>query len=301
MSFVREGLDRRRGGPGGGARAGGRTWLRSFFGDEPAVQVARHGRRRRQPGADHPGAGRTSSTAPHQGRGVRGIGEPVWAERSAGRARRVPAARVAAQPRVRVTAGVAAAVPVRRCRRCRGSVLDQARATHPVVGRRDRAQRASATYHRVPPQRALRGDPLPPPAETPVELPFTDGELASVRRLVRRQCAEVGLADDARRRPRARGRRGRGQQPAARRRSGRAAGLDRGRLAGLRGHRRGRHRRPARRPPPARRWTGPAAAGCGSPTSSATWCRSAPARPAPPCACTCAALTRRPWAYVSVR
>ena len=75
-----------------------------------------------------------------------------------------------------------------------GSVLDQARATHTVVA--DAAGQAdSATYHRVPPQRALRGDPLPPPAETPVELPFTGGDLSSVRRLVRRHGAEAGLAD----------------------------------------------------------------------------------------------------------
>ena len=42
--------------------------------------IRRHGRRRPQPGPDHPGLGRLRERA--RGRPMRGIGEPIWAERS---------------------------------------------------------------------------------------------------------------------------------------------------------------------------------------------------------------------------
>ena len=95
----------------------------------------------------------------HPGRGVRGIGEPVWAGRRA--AELAECVLHESLLNVAFESGRswrllcpydAVGLP--------GSVLDQARATHPVVA--DAAgPRRSATYHRVPPQRALRGDPLP--------------------------------------------------------------------------------------------------------------------------------------------
>jgi anti-sigma regulatory factor (Ser/Thr protein kinase) len=76
-----------------------------------------------------------------------------------------------------------------------GDVLDQARANHPVL-LEDHTWGTSPTYHSVLGARALRGRPLPPPAEAPLELAFAEGELGSVRRLVSRACAENGVPDE---------------------------------------------------------------------------------------------------------
>lgn len=166
-------------------------WLRSFFGNERGVQVLDMADVGANPARIIPEW--QDFLDAHEGRAVRGIGEPVWAGRSAAELAECvlheSLLNVAFEsgPSWRLLCPYdAVGLP--------GSVIDQARATHPVVA--DAAgQRDSATYHRVPPQRALRGDPLPPPAEPPVELPFTGGDLSSVRRLVRRHCLEAGLTD----------------------------------------------------------------------------------------------------------
>jgi len=190
VSFVRDGLAADEAVlvavPGRRAR-----WLRSFFGNERGVQVLDMADVGANPARIIPEW--QDFLDAHEGRGVRGIGEPVWAGRSAAELAECvlheSLLNVAFEsgPSWRLLCPYdAVGLP--------GSVIDQARATHPVVA--DAAgQRDSATYHRVPPQRALRGDPLPPPAEPPVELPFTGGDLSSVRRLVRRHCLEAGLTD----------------------------------------------------------------------------------------------------------
>ena len=190
VSFVREGLaaDEAVLVAVPGRRA---QWLRSFFGTEPGVQVLDMADMGGNPARIIPEW--QDFLDAHGGRGVRGIGEPVWVGRSAAElaecALHESLLNVAFEsgPSWRLLCPYdAAGLP--------GSVLDRARATHPVLA--DAAgQRDSATYHRVPPARALRGDPLPPPAGTPVELPFTGADLSSVRRLVRRHCLEAGLAD----------------------------------------------------------------------------------------------------------
>lgn len=169
------------------------SWLRQFLAAEPAVTVVDMAEVGANPARIIPEWQSFIDEATADGKPVRGIGEPVWAERSAAELTECllhesllnvafddgPAWRLMCPYDV-------TALP--------GRVVDQARAVHPLVT--DPAGRTeSATYHPVPPSRALRGDPLPPPAEVPIELPFTETELGSVRRLVRRQGAEWGLAE----------------------------------------------------------------------------------------------------------
>jgi len=74
-------------------------------------------------------------------------------------------------------------------------VLDEVRDNHPWL-LTQRGWEASDTYRPERAQRALRARPLPPPAELPVELPFSAGDLPSVRRLVERRSVECGLGRD---------------------------------------------------------------------------------------------------------
>ena len=171
------------------------SWLRQFLGDEPAVTVVDMAGLGANPARIIPEWRAFLDGATADGRAVRGIGEPVWAERSP-----VEVAECLLHesllnlafdggPAWRLMCPYdAAALP--------GRVLDQAMAVHPIVA--DAAgRRPSPTYHPVPATRGLRGDPLPPPDGAPVELPFATGDLASVRRLVRRQAAAAGLGEDA--------------------------------------------------------------------------------------------------------
>lgn len=171
------------------------TWLRQFFGDDKGVTVVDMAGLGANPARIIPTWRAFLDRAVVQGRAVRGIGEPVWAERSQAELAECllhesllnlafddgPAWRLRCPYD-------ASALP--------GRVLDQARSVHPTIG--DATGRTpSPTYHSVPAARGLRGDPLPPHDGVPVELPFTTSELASVRRLVRRQSVAVGLGDDA--------------------------------------------------------------------------------------------------------
>ena len=169
------------------------SWLRTFLGGEDDVTVVDMADLGANPARIIPEWQAFLDRA--DGRAVRGIGEPVWAERSAAELAECmlhesllnlafdegPAWRL-------MCPYDAAALP--------GRVLDQAISVHPTVGD-PTGHRPSPTYHQVPAARGLRGDPLPPPDGLPVELPFTTAELGSVRRLVRRQAVEVGLDPDA--------------------------------------------------------------------------------------------------------
>jgi anti-sigma regulatory factor (Ser/Thr protein kinase) len=129
------------------------------------------------------------------GRGVRGVGEPIWAGRS--EAELAECHQHEALLNVAFDDGPAwrllcpydvTALP--------GEVIDHARANHPVlVDGVDR--KPSQTYHPELAARALRGEPMPPPPTPPMELAFSEGELGSVRRLVGRACAAYGVDGDA--------------------------------------------------------------------------------------------------------
>ena len=193
ISFVREGLqlDESVLVAVPGQRVG---WLRDFFADEPDVALFDMSELGANPARIIPAwqdfLGRNLS----RGRSVRGVGEPIWSGRSA--------AEIAECQQHETLLNLAfgegpgwrllcpydvSALP--------GEVIDQARVTHPVVVTGgDRS--GSELYHHVLPSRALRGQPLPPPAEAPIELAFTVGDLSSVRRIDARRCAELGLTEE---------------------------------------------------------------------------------------------------------
>lgn len=194
LDFVREGLD------DGEAvlvavpepRA---SWLRQFFGDEPGVTVVDMAEMGANPARIIPEWRAFLDAAAADGRAVRGIGEPVWADRSPVELAEcmvheslLNLAFDDGRPWRLMCPYDAAALP--------GRVLDQAMAVHPQVSDAT-GRRPSATYHPVPAARGLRGDPLSPPEDTPVELPFSTAELGSVRRLVRRHGTAAGLGGDA--------------------------------------------------------------------------------------------------------
>ena len=130
------------------------------------------------------------------GRPVRGIGEPIWPERSAGRAGRVPSPRVAAEPRIRRRAAVVAALPLRRrSPRPRGG---GGRAPHPPDGARETvsASPATPTRSRAPRPGPFEGPLAPPPGERE-ELTFSGAaELADVRAFVAEHAAAAGLGEE---------------------------------------------------------------------------------------------------------
>ncbi|HEX7189854.1 MAG TPA: sensor histidine kinase [Actinomycetes bacterium] len=170
------------------------AWLRNFFADEPGVRVEDMAEMGANPARIIPAWREFLDRHTALGRPVRGIGEPIWADRS-------PAELAECQLHESLLNLAFGDGPAWRLlcpydvSSLAGGVLDQALATHPVVVDAD-GRSASNSYHSVPPSRALRGHPLPPPAGASVELPITNGELGSVRRLVRRQCTEVGLDEE---------------------------------------------------------------------------------------------------------
>ncbi len=130
-----------------------------------------------------------------RGVSVRGVGEPIWAGRSPAELSEChqheallnvafddgPAWRLLCPYDVK-------ALP--------GEVIDHARANHPVLVDGP-ARTSSATYHPEQAARALRGEPMPPPAEPPTEIAFSAGDLASVRRLIGRAGEAFGLSIEA--------------------------------------------------------------------------------------------------------
>jgi anti-sigma regulatory factor (Ser/Thr protein kinase) len=193
ISFIREGIERDEpvlvAVPG--QRAG---WLRSFFAEQPGVDVVDMVDMGANPARIIPEWQDFLERNLKPGRPVRGIGEPIWADRS-------PAELAECQLHESLLNVAFGDGPAWRLlcpydvSALPGAVVDQALASHPVV-LDGSGLTQSATYRAVAPSRALRGQPLPPPPEDRVELPFTTGDLTSVRRLVRRRAAELGLDED---------------------------------------------------------------------------------------------------------
>jgi anti-sigma regulatory factor (Ser/Thr protein kinase) len=129
-----------------------------------------------------------------RGRAVRGVGEPAWAGRSEAELAECHQHESLLNLAFRDGPGWRLLCPY-DVTALPGGDIEQARANHPVLV--DGATRtASTTFHPEQATRALRGQPLPPPAGPVMELAFSTGELGSVRRLVSRRCAEVGVHPD---------------------------------------------------------------------------------------------------------
>ena len=127
-----------------------------------------------------------------QGRRLRGIGEPIWAQRS-------PAELVECQ-RHEALLNLAFAGAEDFWLLCPydvdaldPEVIAKAHHSHPVMVA-DGESHDSSTYHDLQAVTAPFGEPLPePPADAEV-LPFTSGTLSSVRRLVNLRAAAAGLS-----------------------------------------------------------------------------------------------------------
>ena len=175
---------------------------------------------------------------------ARGIGEPIWAERTPTSWSRPSATRPCStwpSPGCRRGGSSARTTPGRSVptcsRRPSGTIRSSARAGSP--GRAP----PTAGWSRWPSRSRRRCRPPGPPAE----LGFGSGSLAGLRDLVARR--DRGRArPDPGRRPRPGRRRGRHQQPAPRRRPGNAADLAGRRGTGVRGPRRRPDREPHGRP-----------------------------------------------------
>ena len=137
-------------------RAPGWTCSATPSATTPRGPVPRHGGDRPQPGADHRRLGRRADEATADGRTLRGVGEPAWSG-GGSPSDRVPAARAAAQPRVRRRARRGVCSAPTTSRGCRGGVRPALEA-HPIRSdlRRARSQRpvrpATATSSRSPPR-----------------------------------------------------------------------------------------------------------------------------------------------------
>lgn len=192
--FVREGLQRDEAVLV--ATSGERlTALRSLLGDENDVGLVDMTELGANPARIIPAWRAFVDANVSKGRGVRGVGEPIWAGRS--EAELAECHQHESLLNLAFDGGVAWRLlcPYDESALSAG-VVEEARANHPMLLSGGRWT-ASDTYHSERSQRALRGCPLPPPGEPPSELPFTTGELGSVRRLVERQGAEAGLTADA--------------------------------------------------------------------------------------------------------
>lgn len=189
-SYVREGLEREESimvaVTGDRAR-----WLREFFGGEPDVRLVDMAALGANPARIIPAWRQFLDDKAARGRGVRGIGEPIWVGRSD--AEMAECHQHESLLNLAFDGGAhwrllcpydVSSLP--------GVVIDEARANHPVIVT-GQGRSASTTYHPDSPHRALRGEPFPPPAGPVTELAFTAGDLASVRRLVSRHCEEAGL------------------------------------------------------------------------------------------------------------
>ena len=192
--FVREGLDR---GEAVLVATGGERLaaIRSFFGDEPDVQLADMAQVGVNPARIIPLWREFLDTHAAAGRPVRGLGEPAWAGRGAAELAECSQHEsllnlaFADGPGWRLLCPYdVSALP--------DDVIDEARANHPLVLDHGRWA-ASDVYRPERAHRALRHRPLPPPVEPVTERVFGDGELSAVRRLVAERCAAVGLTDDA--------------------------------------------------------------------------------------------------------
>lgn len=193
--FVREGLEREEAVLV--ATSGERlTALRSFFGGEPDVRLEDMTELGANPARIIPAWREFLGDNTAAGRRVRGIGEPIWAGRGDAELAEChqhesllnfafggsggPAWRLLCPYDV-------SALP--------DEVIEEARANHPLVLDGGRWL-TSEVYHPERAHRALRGHPLPPPSEVPVELAFATGDLSALRRHVAQRAGGLPLAPD---------------------------------------------------------------------------------------------------------
>jgi anti-sigma regulatory factor (Ser/Thr protein kinase) len=129
----------------------------------------------------------------HVGRGrrLRGIGEPIWAQRS-------PAELVECQRHEALLNFAFAGVEdfwllcPYDVDALEPDVIDKAHHSHPVVVA-DGSPRDSSTYHDLPALAAPFAEPLPAPPPGADELPFASGTLAAVRQRVKLRAEAAGL------------------------------------------------------------------------------------------------------------
>ena len=169
--------------------------LRSFFGAEAAVGLIDMTELGANPARIIPAWRAFVEANAAAGQGMRGVGEPIWAGRSEAELAECH------QHESLLNLAFEGGVPWRLLcpydvTALPADVVEEARANHPLLLTGGRWV-SSDTYHAERAHRALRGCPLPPPAEPPTELPFTSGELGSVRRLVERQGDAAGLCADS--------------------------------------------------------------------------------------------------------
>lgn len=124
------------------------------------------------------------------GRGFRGIGEPVWPERSAVELDECLRHEALLNRAFDDGPGWRLLCPY-DAERLDDEVLADAHRSHPIVVE-GRAERASETYDAGLAGRALEGE-LPPPASTPVEFPFDLHRLGELRRFVAERARAAGL------------------------------------------------------------------------------------------------------------
>ncbi len=129
----------------------------------------------------------------HGGRPLRGIGEPIWAERSS--AELVECQRHESLLNVAFagSAGFALMCPYDSAA-LGPDVVDEARRSHPFL-RQDGAPSLSAQYVGIDVLARPFDAPLPPPPDSALDLVFQAGSLGGLRALVRREAMHAGLGD----------------------------------------------------------------------------------------------------------
>lgn len=191
--FVRDGLERNEAVlvATGGERLAA---LRSLVGDEPDVELVDMAQLGANPARIIPAWQDFLDASLASDRMVRGIGEPIWSGRTDAELAECQ------QHESLLNLAFDEGPPWRLLcpydmSTLPDPVLDEARDNHPWL-LTHRGWETSDTYRPERAHRALRTRPLPPPGEPPVELPFSAGDLPSVRRLVERRGAECALGPD---------------------------------------------------------------------------------------------------------
>ena len=190
--FVREGLERDEAvlvATGGDRLAG----LRSFFGTEPDVQLVEMSEVGANPARIIPVWRQFLDEHVAAGRSVRGIGEPIWAGRTEAELAECHQHESLLNLAFGAGPGWRLLCPY-DVSALQDEVIDEARANHPLVLDGGRWS-ASDMYHPERARRALRHRPLPPAPTGALELAFTAGDLAAVRRVVQRFSLAEGLAE----------------------------------------------------------------------------------------------------------
>ena len=190
--FVREGLERDEAvlvATGGDRLAG----LRSFFGTEPDVQLVEMSEVGANPARIIPVWRQFLDEHVAAGRSVRGIGEPIWAGRTEAELAECHQHESLLNLAFGAGPGWRLLCPY-DVSALSDEVIDEARANHPLVLDGGRWS-ASDMYHPERARRALRHRPLPPAPTRALQLVFTVGDLAGVRRVVQRFSLAEGLGE----------------------------------------------------------------------------------------------------------